>query len=135
MQAYEEWLWKAENDLLGAQALLKIDRTFDLAVYHAHQSAEKSFKAYLAYKNQPIARTHSLIFLLELCYDFDGNFWILLPAAKYLNPFSVRFRYPTDVLLPEQPCVVEAIKHAKNILHFVRKKIREKSKPKKNIFY
>lgn len=60
MQSHNAWLNKANNDLLGAKILSK-ENINDLAVYHAHQCAEKSLKAYLAYKLCAIQKSHDLV--------------------------------------------------------------------------
>jgi HEPN domain-containing protein len=123
MQAHEAWLLKAENDLIAAKLLIENDRTLDTAIYLAHQCAEKSLKGFLVLRGYQIQKTHNLIHLLELCYDFDGQFWTLLKEVKYLNPFSVKFRYPADFLSPETTQVEEALRCAEKIFQFVQSRV------------
>jgi len=48
MKQHEEWLLKAENDLLSAKKLIAGDNPIlDTAVYHTQQCAEKSLKGFL----------------------------------------------------------------------------------------
>ncbi len=53
MKPHEEWLFKAEHDIASSNYLLTAPQPlFDIAVYHTHQCAEKSLKAYLAFKEE-----------------------------------------------------------------------------------
>jgi len=124
MKPYEAWLIKADHDLLSAQKLAEGDSPIlDTAVYHAQQCAEKALKAYLAYKQQPVQRTHDVALLVELCCAFDENFKALLDDAKELTPYSTAFRYPDLMADPEESDVIDAIQKAANILNFVKGKL------------
>jgi HEPN domain-containing protein len=51
MKDFEQWLKKAENDLLSIQNNLQSkDIPADVCCFHAQQVAEKYFKAYLVRK-------------------------------------------------------------------------------------
>jgi len=66
MKQHEAWLLKAENDLKSAEKLVKgSSPILDTSVFHAQQCAEKALKAYLAFKKQPLQRTHDLVPLIE----------------------------------------------------------------------
>jgi HEPN domain-containing protein len=122
MQEYDRWLKIAKSDLLSAKVLCK-NELFSQAIYHCQQTAEKSFKGYLAFKKQPILKTHDLIKLLDRCVIFDQSFETLLDAANYLNPFSTKFRYPTEYDILDIDELKLAIKNAKTVFDFVIKKI------------
>lgn len=124
MHGHDEWLKIAREDLLAAKALINLE-FFSTVVYHCQQSAEKALKAYLIFKKQPIIKTHDLIKLLELCMMFDQDFQKKLDAADYVNPFSSKFRYPTEFDIPDLHEAELAIKHAESIMRFVLKKISE----------
>ncbi len=126
MHAHEKWIVIAQEDVLAAAALLKLE-LFSSAVYHCQQAAEKSLKAYLAFKLCPITKTHDLIKLLELCMTFDQEFRKKFEAADYLNPFATRFRYPTEFDIPTKHDTILAIKHANSIIKFVVKKILDQA--------
>ena len=66
MLEHERWLQIVKEDLAAAKLLLK-GELFSSVVYHCQQAAEKSFKAFLVFKNHPVLKTHDLIKLLELC--------------------------------------------------------------------
>jgi len=124
MQDHDKWLRIAQEDLLAAKGLMKLE-LFSAAVYHCQQSAEKSLKAYLVFKNHPVIRTHDLIKLLELCMSFDQQFRKKFDAADFINPFSSKFRYPTEFDIPDLADTTHAVKQAESIIKFVVKKIAE----------
>lgn len=124
MQEHEDWLRIAKDDFLAAKGLIKLE-LFSAVAYHCQQSAEKSLKAYLVFKKHQALKTHDLIKLLELCMTFDRDFKKKFDAADYINPFSSKFRYPTEYDIPNLAEAEFAIKHAQSILRFVLKKISE----------
>ncbi len=132
---HEEWLLKAQNDLRSAVKLASDPEIIlDTSIYHTQQAAEKAFKAFLVFKNQPIKRVHDLEYLLELCRCLDQRFSVLHDCAKFLHPFCSAFRYPDDILVPEQHEVEKAISCAKKIVAFVKKITYEKQDPTESIF-
>jgi HEPN domain-containing protein len=75
MPGVNDWVAKASGDLKASKKLIKDDDdTLDCAAYFTQQSAEKAFKAYLIFKQQPIPRTHDLEKLLKDCIKYDGTF-------------------------------------------------------------
>jgi HEPN domain-containing protein len=56
MKPHEEWLFKALHDIESSKLLFNKNKNlFDIAIYHTQQCAEKSLKAFLAYKEQELA--------------------------------------------------------------------------------
>ena len=75
MKPHEAWLFKAENDLKSAKKLMEGGSAVpDTAIYHAQQCAEKTLKAYLAFKEKPVQWTHDVEYLVELCSEIDESF-------------------------------------------------------------
>ena len=75
MKLYEEWLVKAERDLLSAKALIELSPPLsDTAIYHTQQCAEKALKVFLAYRDQEIEKTHDLRMLVNQCKKIDKSF-------------------------------------------------------------
>jgi hypothetical protein len=55
------WLRKAREDLAIAKELVKGSKSFaGGAVFHSQQAAEKAFKAFLVWHDQPFRKTHEL---------------------------------------------------------------------------
>lgn len=126
MKLHETWLFKAKSDLNSSKKLMDgEEQILDTAIYHTQQCAEKALKGYLAFNNHPIAKTHDVEYLIELCSDYDPEFKDFTDEAEQLNPYATLFRYPDVVLEPEEKEVNEAIGIAEKILLFVEKKIKE----------
>jgi HEPN domain-containing protein len=128
MKPHEDWLYKSSNDLKAAKKLMEGgDPVPDAAIYHTHQCAEKSLKAYLAYREQPIQKTHNLIILLEMCMGLDNSFSILTQACVALNPYATFFRYPDGILIPDPDDIIEAIRYADEIESYIKNKFESES--------
>lgn len=126
------WLVKAHSDLRSARALVSLpEPATDTAIYHCQQAAEKSLKGYLAFRDQPLERTHDLERLLELATALEPVFTPLETQADLLNPYATAFRYP-DMLGVQFPSVAEvniAIEHAQAIYDFVLNRIPQEARP------
>jgi len=133
MQEHERWLGIVDQDLKSAKLLLK-GEIFSTAVYHCQQAAEKALKAYLAFKNNKITKTHDLTKLVESCSQFDIKFEKLYSDAEHLKPFATKFRYPTEFDIPDVQDTENAVKQAQKIVNFVRKKIAESGTDQKELF-
>ena len=133
MQEHDKWLRIVSEDLLAAKLLLK-GELYGSVAYHCQQAAEKALKAYLVFNKCIIIKTHDLIRLLELCMKLDAGFEKLFVAVDYINPFSTKFRYPTEYDIPDHNEAELAIKQARKILKFVVKKIEEPKTDQMKIF-
>ncbi len=122
MHGHDEWLRISREDLLAAKTLLKVE-LFSSVEYHCQQSAEKALKAYLVFKKQKIVKTHDLLWLVKQCVKLDRSFEKMFDAAEQLNPFSSKFRYPTEFEIPDLDDAKSAIRQTQEILRFVLKKI------------
>jgi HEPN domain-containing protein len=85
-------------------------------------------KAYLAYKEKDVRKTHDLELLIKICSEIEKSFMSLFAYAVNLNPYYMEYRYPIDVApekerSPELSDVYLAIDQAKQILDFVKQKI------------
>ena len=124
MKSHEAWLIKAQHDLLSANKLITGEEpVLDTAIYHTHQCAEKSLKAFLAFNNKPIIRTHDLIALVDICVELNQDFMELYELVEELNPYSIMFRYPAEVMEPDMSEALGGIQKAKQILDFVIEKM------------
>ena len=123
-EKHNAWLAKALSDLRSAKKLSKDDdETLDTAAYHTQQCAEKTLKAFLAFKNQNIPYTHDLERLLLLCVKQDKSFEVLLNDALDLLPYATYSRYPDDRFSISKQEVLESIEKASTIFNFAKNKI------------
>ena len=124
MTSTQAWIYKAKNDLKSAQKLLAgDDPIMDTAIYHTQQCAEKALKGYLAFRNQPLKKTHDIELLVEFCSKIDNDFEKLYDCSENLTPYATAFRYPDIYLEPDYDEVYEAIDMAREILEFIENKI------------
>ncbi len=131
MKLPDLWLQYASDDLKSAKVLLA-EGVYNITCFHAQQTVEKLFKAFIAAYDQPIPRTHNLIRLNKICEDlygdkleFDNDKLILL------NDVYIDSRYPADfgVLPSGQPGEQEAntaYSHAKDIDTILRPLVGER---------
>ncbi len=92
MMGYEAWLHKANNDLKSSLKLLEgDDPIMDTAIYHTQQCAEKALKGYLAYKREPLKKTHDIELLVEICSAIDSEFEKLYDCSENLTPYATAF--------------------------------------------
>lgn len=132
MLEHEKWVRIAQEDLRMAKLALP-QELYSPLTYHCQQAAEKALKGYLVFKKQPIMKTHDLAKLLETCLIFDRDVEKLRQAVMELNPYSSKFRYPTEFEIPDQKDAELAIKHAESILRFVVRKLSEPETGQQNI--
>ena len=114
----EQWLVKSQRGLSAARVLFQ-SQLFDITVYYCQQCAEKALKAYLAYQQESLQRTHNLITFLEWCIQFEPSFEMLRVSAESLTPYATEFRYPGDIIEPEKDDVEEALEMAELVLSTV----------------
>jgi len=123
----QEWIKKAENDLLNAKTVIKIsDPPTDTICFHAQQCAEKYLKAFIISKEKEITRTHNLRYLLEECKEFAEDFENLREEAIILNSYSIETRYPGDFIEYSVEEALRAIEMAEKIKMSILKKMEEK---------
>lgn len=119
------WIEKAENDLIAAKNLIKVEPEppLDIVCFHAQQCAEKYLKAYLVYHDIEFEKTHDLRKLALLCSKVEKEFLEILEMSRRLTDYAVDVRYP---MLLEEPTVEEAkeaIEMAEKIKKFVLKRL------------
>ena len=122
-----KWLSIAEEDL-RASKLLSENEIFAQALFYTQQCAEKALKCFLSFKNQPVKKIHDLVQLVDDCCNFDREFGKLFRAARYLKPYAIQTRYPTEYDIPDKCDTEEALQNAELILNFVKSKITKKGR-------
>ena len=82
----KEWLEKAWHNLSTAQLLYKVEHYTDIIAVELHYCCEKSLKAFLAYENKKIPKTHDLSDIYELVKNYinlDDHLDLLEQITKY----------------------------------------------------
>ena len=124
------WLVKAARDLEAAKLLMEAEEPLlDIVVYHCQQSMEKALKGFLTAKESPFAKTHALVTLVEQAAEIESSFESLIDQAESLSPFAWRFRYPGELLQPDEDEARQAIQFAIEALDFVLERIPNEARP------
>lgn len=119
-----EWLVKAHHDLRSAERLLTGDEPIrDTGCFHCQQAAEKALKAFLAYHDIEFERSHSLVYLIDLCIRLDEAFKVLQRAAQNLTVYAVGIRYPGEFIEPDENEAQAALEMAHEVWDFVLKRL------------
>ena len=94
--ATREWVKKAEEDYLAAQALSRRRKKplHNSVCFHCQQCAEKYLKARIEEAGLRIPRTHDLEALLNALLPIEPLWASLRRALQNLTDFAVDFRYP-----------------------------------------
>ncbi|MGH7596026.1 MAG: HEPN domain-containing protein [bacterium] len=123
---FKDWLDKAHNDLLAAEAILAYfeEPPTDTVCYHCHQVAEKCFKAFIIAKTNALKKIHELIELPELCIAVDKSFEEFRASAENSYRYYIDAKYPPGVPVwyPLEEAKI-AFDQARDILAFTRKKL------------
>lgn len=127
MPGVNDWLRKASNDLMASKKLSDANETFDCSVFHTHQCAEKSLKAFIVAAQQSVPRTHDLGFLFFDCLKIDPNLMLLSNESKALNPYGYDSRYPNDSFYVNKQKVDDAIAMAERIFTVIKTVLRSES--------
>ncbi len=117
------WMRKALSDLQTAEILARPESEHpDTGVYHCQQAAEKAVKAFLAFGDIAIKKTHEVDELVALAISKEPAFQSILNDADLVSPFATRFRYPSIAdsdLEPTRTDFIEALTAARRIYDFV----------------
>ena len=110
------WLRKADHDMQTAERALHGGSPItDTAAYHCHQAAEKSLKAFLAWRAKPLVRTHDLMDLLTRCANEESRFVDWADRISVLSAFGTVLRYPS---VDADPSVIDVTHALQTTRHF-----------------
>ena len=92
--------------------------SYDAAVFHAQQCAEKYLKARLEEATIGFARTHDLLMLHQLVLPVEPNWQVLQTPLAFLNPFAVAYRYPG--IIATRADAKDAIAYCREVRRVIR---------------
>jgi HEPN domain-containing protein len=92
----------------------------DVAIYHCQQAAEKAIKAWLVFRDSPFPKTHDLEALLALDLERSPALVELTDPARILSPYAVEFRYPGDLIEPDEATCDEALQLSTKVVEVIR---------------
>ncbi|GHU15252.1 hypothetical protein FACS1894163_01310 [Spirochaetia bacterium] len=119
-EAAHEWLAYAENDFGSAEYLLgRRPLPLEVICFLCQQSAEKSLKGLLVLQGIRPPRIHDLVEIYDLCEPFTPAIDTILMCCKDLNDYSVRPRYPDEIVIDEAR-MKKALADARAVMEFTR---------------
>ncbi|MBI2252753.1 MAG: HEPN domain-containing protein [Armatimonadetes bacterium] len=124
---YEDWLQKAEHDLMAAIAIIEFypDPPADMVCYHAHQVIEKYLKGWLIYNNFNPPKIHDLVKLLNLSSEFNENLKDYKDELEILNQYYIESKYPLDwPIVYSKEEVKKALGVSQEIAKYIKSKIK-----------
>ncbi|NPA82478.1 MAG: HEPN domain-containing protein [Epsilonproteobacteria bacterium] len=115
----KEWLKKAWHNLSGAKLFYESNHYSDVTAVEIHYAVEKALKAFLAYENRQILKTHDLVRIYKLVSDFinlDDKLDLLDKITKY----HIEEAYPTfNRPLPSRAEIKEVLDFAQELFERV----------------
>ena len=115
-----EWLNRAKSSIAVAKGAAKFsDVLFEDLCFNCQQAAEKSLKALLVHKKEPVPRTHDIGELLTIVRKAGFIPSDKIMEAAMLTGFSVASRYPglDEPVMEEE--FQEALSIAESVIRWV----------------
>ena len=120
-----KWLREARKDLHAAQLLVEEEPSRSL--FHSQQTAEKSLKAFLTWRQIAFRKTHNLTDLGAQCASADTGLEAIIRQAVELTDYASAFRYPDAPYEPEVSEAVAALAVAGRLLREIQDQVGEGS--------
>jgi HEPN domain-containing protein len=124
------WLIKAAGDLRGAEIdLAAVPPLLDDLAFHCQQAAEKAFKAYPTWHDEPFRKTHNLREVGDQCAAIDPTLAPVVLRATPLTKYAWQFRYPGDEPVPTLEEAAEALALAREVVAAIHVRLPEATRP------
>ena len=126
----KEWLTLADDDLRLAGLTMKdAEPVYWAAAFHCQQAAEKSLKAFLAYNEYHVEKTHDIEFLVKLCMKILPEMEQFIESGAALSEYAVDTRYPATKFEITKIKAEKAVDTARSIFEFILNALPDLSKP------
>ncbi len=89
------------------------------AAFHCQQAAEKSLKAFLAYNEYHVEKTHDIEFLVKLCIKILPEMEQFIETGAALSEYAVETRNPATRFEITKIKAEKAMETARSISEFV----------------
>jgi HEPN domain-containing protein len=119
---------KGDSDLADARRTLMSEGPYDTACFHAQQACEKYLKAYLAWHEHAIPRTHDLEELQRLSVGMEPMPELSTLDLTELTAYAVELRYDAE-FWPPQPTAREAVLIAEKVRRVILGTLPSSAKP------
>ena len=113
-----EWFQYADMDLASAEYLHGMHpQPLEIICYHCQQSVEKYLKGYLIFKGVEPPKTHDLVDLNDLCFEYDARYGDIDKCCAVLTRYGVQPRYPQEIGITDND-MLKALEYARLIRDF-----------------
>ena len=125
------WLSKAELDLRAAAHEISApeEGLWGDVMFHAQQAAEKAMKAFLAWHDVPVRKTHNLEELGRQCVALDVTLGTFADQAAPLTEYAWRFRYPGESDEPVREEAEQALAVARIVYEAILTRMPPEARP------
>ncbi len=124
------WLAKAAQDFRIAEHELTAEPPFvEDVLFHCQQTVEKTLKAFLAWHDRAIRKTHDLVELGRECSEIDGPLEPLLRRAAPLTEYAWKFRYPGGEVEPTLEEARGALDLARQVYGSITERLPDEVRP------
>jgi HEPN domain-containing protein len=123
MRDHEYWLRISEEDRTALQTLRASNGPWRIVVFLAQSAAEKSLKAFLAFKNDYPERTHDMNKLLVECATLDPTLNEFVTDCGHMSLFSVDSRYPEYEGEYDKESAMLAIASSERVCNAIRSRL------------
>lgn len=113
------WVLKANSDLADARRTIESDGPYDTACFHCQQAAEKYLKAFLAWHNCEIPKTHDIEELLLICSERHDSLKKIDFPAEELSSYAVEMRYDSE-FWPDRETAKLALEQVEKLWEMLR---------------
>ncbi len=121
----KEWFDIADNELGFARAgLEELNAFYPQVCFLCQQAVEKYLKGFLVYSDKKFHKNHDLPQLLKSCAETNKDFLEFLKGLDVLDQYYLISRYPLEYPPASRKEAEEALKIAKDIIEFIKIKIR-----------
>jgi HEPN domain-containing protein len=117
------WLRKANVDLIAAEFELGHPLLLSDVAFHAQQAVEKALKAFLAWHDQPLPKSHDLERIGRACARIDSDLEKSVDQAVPLTEYAWAFRYPGPKDEPTLEEAKQALRIARQVYEAVLSKL------------
>jgi HEPN domain-containing protein len=127
----QAWLSKAGLDLRAAahESSAPDEGLWGDVMFHAQQAAEKAMKAFLAWHDVPVRKTHNLEELGRQCVALDATLGTLANQAAPLTEYAWRFRYPGESDEPVREEAEQALAVARIVYEAILTRMPPEARP------
>jgi HEPN domain-containing protein len=124
------WLLKAAEDLEVASILMRhVPPLLSAAAFHCQQTAEKAFKAFLTWHDEPFRKMHDLKKIGGACTRIDRGLAEITKQVAPISDWAVDTRYPDEMISPTEQQVIDALNLVRELFQEILSRLPAETHP------